>query len=579
MKRVSFLILTGMMVGLVWVASAWAQSARAVVDTNRLRLGDSFVLEVEADFSGARVEMPELEGLRISPRGSQTSMQMINGTTTRKVTFRYLVSPLQKGRFTFPAIKVLGGKEPVYTQPLAIEVLGRDASSQADEPWRVSASVSNSSPYVGEPFVWTFRFQTAVRMQGGNLQRPSFDGFSSEEMGESRAFETVINGRRYIVHEVNVLLTPQKSGELTIEPAVLTASLEVGKRRRSSDPFFDDFFGSQALVKQKQLFTKPLAVKVKPLPAYTGEMPFSGLVGRFGLSATLEKETVAKGDPITLTVTIEGEGNIKDAGAPALPLPKGMKHYGDTPVEEISLGPSGWRGRKQFKTALVPLSPGVISLEPVRLVWFDPKVGRYVTSSSSSLSFVVEKRADEELVDAFQAVKTLPPLARKEAVKLKGLDILPVKVDADTILSEGPMGLGRFLAWLGGPVALFGVALLLIKRLTRSQGVSETLLKKAQAEIRTAESSTGDFDAYHKALHSALTLLLGAMAGRTMEGVTEDEIVKMVKNSTGDLGLAKASAAILTSVEAARYGGGARDDASRKEQVQVLKRLAKGMRS
>ena len=557
---------------------AQAETATAVVDATRVRIGESLMLEVTADFSGARVEMPELEGFRVSPRGTGSSVQIINGTTTRAVTSRYLLVPTREGAFTIPAIPVSGAKSPVKTQPIAITVLPRDAQAAADDLWYVTAETSTPTPYVGEQMVWTFRFYTAARMRGGNLQRPSFEGFSSEDMGESRSFEKVMNGRRYVVHEVNVLLVPRKAGRQTIEPAMLTASLVVGKRRRSSDPFMDDFFGSSAVIEEKVLSTKPVTVNVKPLPPYKGESYFSGLVGRFSLSAKLEAGEVMAGDPVTLTVTVSGTGNIKEAGAPEIEVPKGMKHYGDTPVEEVALTGQGWSGKKVFKTALVPLESGRVEISPVRLVWFDPALSRYVTSASNPLAFDVKASESHESLEVFQAGGTPDVLRPKEAVKLKGLDILPLKVDADAVDTHGPMGLTGLLSCLGAPMGLFLLAHFFVGRMTRHVGMKETLMKRAQAEIRRAESAISDSDAYHKAIHTALTSVVGAMAGRSMEGVTGDEISSVVMSSTGDDAIAKESAAILEGVEAVRYGGGAQDEAARQAQVALLKRLAKGVK-
>lgn len=107
MKRMLSILVMVLLCGL-GASAVYAEGAKAVVDTNRLRLGESLTLRVIADFKQARVEMPEVEGFRISSRGTNSRMQMINGQTTREVESLYLLMPVRAGAFTIPAIPVTG---------------------------------------------------------------------------------------------------------------------------------------------------------------------------------------------------------------------------------------------------------------------------------------------------------------------------------------------------------------------------------------------------------------------------------------------------------------------------------------
>lgn len=574
MKRM-FPLFVMLLLGVLGASSASAESVRAVVDTNRLRLGESLTLRVIADFGDATVEMPEIPGFRISAQGTSSRTQMINFQTTREVESLFLLIPLKTGSFTLPPIAVTGDGGTYYTQPVAIEVTARGTSHATDEPWGVTASVSNEAPYVGEAVVWTFRFQTAARFQNAQLSKPGFAGFASEALGEGRAFEQVINGRRYAIHEVSQLLIPQKPGKATIDPATLTVGLLTGGGRRSADPFFDEFFGGRRGMEQKHLSTDAVTLSVRPLPPYAGKAPFSGLVGSFSLKATLEKATVKAGDPLTVTLVIQGNGNIRDALAPALALPEGMKHYGDTPVEEIALGPSGWQGKKTFKTAIVPLTGGTVEIPPVTLVWFDPSTRSYRSQSTTPLRFEVTGTAAEQ-AETFQAGGTAPPpgVAKKE-VRLKGLDILPLKVGADVVRNEAPLSLSRLLLWLGAPLGIFLLLLLGLKRFTRDLSAKERLSRRAAQLVKEAEKAVGHKELFDAALHSALFAVMGALSGRPVEGLTGEDIRRIVADAGGSDEAAEQCVAILASVEAARYGGGAGGGGGQKERVQTLVRLMK----
>lgn len=579
MKRMFFIVVMGLLCG-VGVSHAHAEGARAVVDTNRLRMGESLTLRVIADFDDARVAMPELADFRVSSGGTSSRVQIINGTTTREVESLYLLIPLKTGELTIPPIPVKGKGGVFHTRPVVVRVAERSAAETVDTPWRVTAEVSNDAPYVGEQLVWTFRFQTAARFQNARLAKPDFEGFSSEEMGEGRVFEQVINGRRYAIHEVNELLIPQTSGPLAIEPATLSAGLVTGRSRRSQDPFFDDFFGSRSVVEQKVLTTDGVALNVRPLPPYAGDAPFSGLVGDFSLTASLEKERVTAGDPLTLTLTIEGTGNIRDALSPIISLPQGMKRYGDTPVEAISLGPAGWQGKKTFKTAIVPLAAGTVTIPPVSLVWFDPVTETYRTQRTGPLRFEVAKNTAAEQVEAFRSEGVAPsPGAPKKEVRLKGRDILPLKVAPDAVRQEAPMGISPLLAWLGGPMGLSLLIVFGMKRFTRDLTVAQKLARKAAAQVKAAEKAQGDPALFYEKLHGALASVMGALAGRPVEGMTGGDIRRIVTEAGGGSERAEQCVAILESVEAARYGGGAEGEGDRRDKIRVLVQLMKEVKA
>ncbi|SCY76111.1 BatD family protein [Desulfoluna spongiiphila] len=579
MKRMFPLLLTILLCGL-GASAVHAEGARAVVDTNRLRLGESLTLRVVADFDDARVHMPELADFRVSPRGTSSRMQMINGRTTREVESLYLLVPLRTGSLTIPAIPVKGRGVVVHTQPVTVRVAERGVASSTDQPWRVTAEVSNTTPYVGEQLVWTFRFQTAARFQNARLGKPDFEGFSSDEMGEGRAFEQVINGRRYAIHEVTELLIPQKSGAVDIKPASLSVSLVTGRSRRSQDPFFDDFFSSRSVMEQKLLTTDGVSLTVSPLPPYSGDASFSGLVGDFSFTASLEKEQVQAGDPLTLTLTISGTGNIRDAAAPLLFLPGGMKQYGDTPVEEIGMGPGGWQGQKTFKTAIVPLTAGTVTIPPVTLVWFDPKSGSYRTQRSGPLVFTVTENKAAEEVEVFQAGGSAPSMTGvKDEVRLKGRDILPLKVDPDAVTHRAPMSMTVFLAWLAGPLGLCLLVAFGLKRFTRDLSVAQALSRKAARAVKDAEKAVGDNDLFYEKLHVALAAVMGALAGRPVEGMTGEDIRGIVTGAGGRAEAAEACVAILSCVEAARYGGGSEGQGGRKEKLRVLGQLVKEVKA
>src|SRR5207248_4580414 len=131
---------------------------------------------------------------------------------------------------------------------------------------------------------------------------------------------------------------------------------------------------------------------------------------------------VAVGDSTTLSLTVEGRGNVKDSPAPNLEL-KGFKVYDDQPSFKASVTDGKIGGVKTFKKALVPLENGKLEIPKVTLDYFDPKTGTYRTAETQSFTLNVTKGVGE---DAKNMVHVTGGSSKKE-VKALGEDIMPIK--------------------------------------------------------------------------------------------------------------------------------------------------------
>ena len=62
-----------------------------------------------------------------------------------------------------------------------------------------------------------------------------------------------------------------------------------------------------------QLRTEPIKLHVRPLPKYGKPKSFLPLVGEFTLKSEIGKTEFPLGESTTLTVVLEGDGNLRDA--------------------------------------------------------------------------------------------------------------------------------------------------------------------------------------------------------------------------------------------------------------------------
>ena len=101
-----------------------------------------------------------------------------------------------------------------------------------------------------------------------------------------------------------VVLYPQKSGKLNLEPLTLNLSLTVPSNRR-------DLFGRRILTQgQKTITAGRKILNVKPLPLEGQPESFSGAVGQFDFDLILSKEALKASESFQAKIKVDGKGNL-----------------------------------------------------------------------------------------------------------------------------------------------------------------------------------------------------------------------------------------------------------------------------
>lgn len=533
-------------------------SVEAQVDRTALAPGESLQLTVTIRNGRGSVDLERLDDFKVFPRGTSSSMQFINGQSSSEETHNYLLVPQRQGELTIPALRARVDGRDYQTQPIAVTVSSQPAPRSADndrEAW-VTAEVSETRPVMGQPIAYTFSFYQGVRVTDATFQPPEFKGFSSKEIKERGSRRQIVNGREYVVTQIYYVLTPLAPGPQTIAPAVLQFGIvRAATRRRQSpfDDFFNDPFFQRQRVETKVLQSQPLEVTVQPLPPMTGPQLFSGLVGRFDLTATVEKRQLNVGDSATLAITIQGQGNIADAQAPPLNLPDTLKTYADAPEEKIQVNPAGYSGQKVFRTALVPVAPGELPLPPVQLTYYDTQQRAYRTLTAQLPTLQVAPAAE-----AAAAPITVSPgtdAVRKQQVAFTGRDILPPKEGLEALQTRRPLAWPLFLAWIGVPCLMYGLLAAGQRLRRRDMGPAARMRARAQQSLKAARATRNDAQALLTALYQALTAAIFARAGRSGEALTWREAEALLTGCGAEAGVAHEAAALLTDIESSKFSG------------------------
>ncbi len=185
----------------------------------------------------------------------------------------------------------------------------------------------------------------------------------------------VIDGRRYDVHVFQRAVFPVAPGRVDVPPAQLTYAL----------PLSSGFFSREENFSTRSEGVRLVAIE----PPATGRpTDWNGAVGTLRTTARLDSSAARVGDPVVLTLRVEGEGNVKLLPRPALDVPWAGAVPGEERVELDSTA-LAVRGAKEFDWILTPRSAGARAVPAIRYPYFDPEGRRYEVALTPSLPLTI----------------------------------------------------------------------------------------------------------------------------------------------------------------------------------------------
>ncbi len=529
-------LLLMVMVLIIEAGSAYGLSLTARVDKTEATLADQIflTLAVEGSQRSAKPQLPDLPAFEVIPRGSTTRMQIINGQVSSGVDYTYILIPQKTGTFEIGPATVRDGGNAIASNVITLTVAGGESpqpGSARQQDLFVTAGVSTTTPYVNEQVIYTFKLFRSIRIANASLDSPSFQGFRVESLGKEKEYETTINGKTFIVTEVRQALFPTREGTLEIEPAMLSCEAVVQSRRRGffNDPFFDDSMFGFSRTEPKMLSTNPITLEVKQIPLEGKTSLFSGLVGQFSISTAISKTQLEVGDTATLTLTIKGSGNIRDAAAPEMPAVPYFKIYDDKPVLSIQEGADRFGGAFTLKKALVPLKEGSLRVPELAFTYFDPARGSYELCKSAPLTIEAVPAGNKEKL---QLVEALGTTTSKEEVKIIGKDILPINTSHAAL---SPYRLDPwhwlYLVYFAFPILGYTAAAFIKRRRKRLE--EDTGYARARGALRRfkrtiaplkKQARTGDADEFYRTTSRTLKEFLGDKLNITGSALTPRDI-------------------------------------------------------
>ena len=366
----------------------------------------------------------ELEVLIGPNRSMQSSYQMINGHTSSSssITYTYIVCASKNGTYTIsPAHIVVDGKTS-SSNSLTIKVSGsaqsnsgssrqhrneeeeiRDAGSQiSGSDLFIKVSANKKRVHEQEPILLTYKVYTLVGLTSLRGDMPDLKSFYTQEVDlpQQKSFSVeTLNGRTYKTTTWSqYVMFPQTTGKLEI-PSITFEGIVV-QQNRNIDPFEAFFNGGSGYVEVKKKIQAPgIEIQVDPLPERPAN--FSGGVGKFNVSAQLDKTETKANDPISMRIIVSGTGNLKLIKQPVVNLPKDFDKYEPKVTDKSKLTTNGIEGSMVYDLLIVPRHQGQYEIPPVEFTYFDTAENAYKTVKSESFTLDVAKGSGAGAVNDF----------------------------------------------------------------------------------------------------------------------------------------------------------------------------------
>ena len=550
-------------------------------------MGKPFQLTYSVNQRAKDLRAPEFTDFDFiaGPYTSQSSStSFVNGkrTSSFTLTYTYTLMANQEGTFTIPAATIKVDGEQYTSNGVRITVLPPDqptnTSSQNTQATTENAPPRTSNIADGNIFMRTLVSKTKVHEQEAillsyklyfagvdvaqftnNTRLPEFKGFLKQELevGEIQTELEHYNGRNYQTAILyRTLLFPQRNGDIAIDPAQFEAVLRVQNRAQVRS-IFDDFFNSYTTV-TKPLSSPGVTIHVESLPAGK-PAGFSGGVGQFSISSKISNTELQANEAVTLTITIQGTGNIKLLKTPTIDWPEGFEVYDPQVINNFKNTTSGVSGTKTIEYLAIPRAGGTYSIPSLRFAYYDTQADSYKTLSTPEYILNIARAPHEEQTNA-----VVNNYVQKEDIQQLGSDIRYIYVGEQPKFEsqKSKLAFGSLVFWLcyGLPSLLAAVLFLIFrKQIKENSDITRVRYKKAnkvaQRRLKAAEKllKENNKEAFYEEIERAAWTYLGDRLSIPTAQLNKENIAQILINKGISQVMIDQLLHVLATAEFARY--------------------------
>ncbi len=555
----------GLLLGQV---SSFAQDDNAVtfemkLSKEKLGVNERLRVEFAMNKDGDNFNPPSFEGFQVVMGPSQSiSSSWINGKRSFSKSYSYILKPTSQGSFTIGQATIEIDGQTYKTLPRKIQITAavdnpnapKSADDVADESLHLVAEVSKGNPYLNEAVTVVYKLYISSNISVTNfrpLDSPKYNNFWSQDIPVTKynTINETYNGKPYrSVILKRVVLYPQKSGRLDIEPLSLEIYVDVPTNRR-------DFFGSRIYTQaSKTVSAGKRSLNVQPLPEEGKPAGFGGAVGQFDFEVTTSKTSLNASESLQAKVEVSGKGNLKLFQLPEPELPSALEVYEPEFNESVRTTQSVMQGKLSNNYTIVPSFRGRYPNPSISFSYFDPKEKAYKTLSSEEITInVMEGPTDNAQLSSGPAgrQKIAVPTGRQ-------FHFIKTQTTLSSKSSQRFFGSKKFFWLLLGPLAFIPLVLFLRKKKQAiDSDVEGNRLKKANRLARkylsTAKKQLSNPDGFYVALEKALHNYLKAKLKIETSEFSKEKIIELLEEKNVDETTTSQFIELLRSCEMARY--------------------------
>ena len=460
---------------LVFPAATVAQEPELIVEVDRqqLYLGESIIYNVTVNHV-ENPSVPQLDGFDdfvVDLQGQQSlnsqQITIINGRQRqiirRGMLYQYRLTPNVAGDITIPAPTAVVNGDTLQGRTVPITVVAPEEQDTVIlecsldrenvypmQPVTISltlavkqlpgefASRSPLSVQAGDPVKLSVSWLDDAQVTEGLEPKQSWreilepivsassrrqsDGLQINEIGSQSAFSLFERSRKtvflppskrttrttmtgedagYVEYQLQRTFVPQRVGTFRFEAASIKGMFGTGE--------------SEQGLSGENIYavSQPLSVTVKDVPLEGRPESYIGAIGMFAVTADVVPSTASVGTPMTLTLTVAGEGTLADLRPPNIDrIPGIAEHFRTYDATEKPIA----NGRV-FTYSLRALNENITELPPIPVACFDVEKEAYVSLATPAIPLTItaaQQLATSDIVASQTAASNSSQLAVSE---------------------------------------------------------------------------------------------------------------------------------------------------------------------
>ncbi|MBI4432698.1 MAG: protein BatD [Candidatus Omnitrophica bacterium] len=581
----------------VWSFPSTASADVAIetsVSRSRVSVGEEVTLDIiilNASDKISRPTIASIEGFTSYSQGHSQEITIVNGETSSKSVFSYVLIANSPGEKTIGPFEIHIGDRTYKAAPVKVDVTTSAASPRLvpvsqtpvsappvralpsrnanDQDIFVKAWLDRDEVVVNEPAILTYTLYTRLSATYKGFEKePQTTGFWVEEFPPDKTIkrtEQMFNGSRYVVADVRkIALFPTQVGVFSIDPGVLSAVVELRDQNDFDSFFSSSVFGQRRVLRSpmlsqivsKTLPAEKVVLTVKALPDKDKPSRFTGSVGNYQIESSIDKNEVQVGDPVTFRVKVWGEGNINTLSIPAVPELRDFKVYDSATSTNISKNRLMVEGEKSAETVIVPKKAGTVVIPSLSFDYFDPHASAYRQIQTQPHTLVVIPSTEAKTPEPGSSVEPV----EKEDVAFVANDIHFIKTDVSPLNRLPELPTNPFYWALNGALLIaYGfisvlarrrgeeAADLKIFRFRRSRGMAGRKLRGAASLLRE-DRQEAFYDEIAKAVYGYFADRLNrpsqaidadVIESRAAEEEVSPEMINQIRSLLAELSLGR----------------------------------------